>query len=302
MQDSWIRAARSVLEEEQIRMDEPMSAHTTFRIGGPADLFLEPRKEQVGPLLAALRKTDIPLMILGNGSDLLVGDKGIRGAVIHIGNEMDQIGINGEQIEAQAGAPLSRVARQAQRAGLSGMEALSGIPGSLGGAVMMNAGAYGSTMEDVIASVEVLTEGGEIRNYSLGEMHFSYRHSRIREEGSVVLSAVLRLKRGEAGEIDAVMTDLTRRRTLKQPLEMASAGSTFKRPQGYFAGKLIQDAGLRGYRVGQAQVSEKHCGFVVNRGGASAAEVRQLMADVQAKVKEKFGVDLEPEVRFVGEF
>ena len=302
MRDSWMRAAASVLEEKQIRVDEPMSAHTSFRIGGPADLFLEPRKDQLPPLLAALKETKVPLMILGNGSNLLVGDKGIRGAVIHIGNSMNQIRVSEDRIEAEAGALLVRVARQAQRAGLSGMESLSGIPGSLGGAIMMNAGAYGGTMADVLASVELLTEEGEIRNYSLEEMDFSYRHSRVRDEGGIVLSAILQLTRGDAGEIDAAMADLTRRRTARQPLEMASAGSAFKRPEGYFAGKLIQDAGLRGYRVGQAQVSEKHCGFVVNLGGASAAEVRQLMEDVRARVKEKFHVDLEPEVRFVGEF
>ena len=302
MQESWIEAAGRVLEEKQIRRDEPMAAHTTFRIGGPADLFLEPRSDQVAPLLAALREAGAPLLVIGNGSDLLVGDRGIRGAVIQIGEHMAEITVREEEIKAQAGALLTRVAGQARMAGLSGMEALAGIPGSLGGAVMMNAGAYGGSMADVVASVEVLTEDGQVRNFSSEEMHFSYRHSRIAEEGGIVLSAVLRLSPGDREEIGALMEELTRRRREKQPLNMPSAGSRFKRPRGYFAGKLIQDAGLRGYRVGQAQVSEKHCGFVVNLGGASAAEVRQLMEDVRARVKEKFHVDLEPEVRFVGEF
>lgn len=302
MQESWIEAAGRVLEEKQIRRDEPMAAHTTFRIGGPADLFLEPRSDQVAPLLAALREAGAPLLVIGNGSDLLVGDRGIRGAVIQIGENMAEITVREEEIKAQAGALLSRIAGQARMAGLSGMEALAGIPGSLGGAVMMNAGAYGGAMADVVASVEVLTEDGQVRNFSSEEMHFSYRHSRISEEGGIVLSAVLRLSPGDREEIGALMEELTRRRREKQPLNMPSAGSSFKRPQGYFAGKLIQDAGLRGYRVGQAQVSEKHCGFIVNRGGATAAEVRQLMEEVRAKVKEQFGVDLEPEVRFVGEF
>ena len=289
--------------EENVLTDELMSRHTTFRIGGPADFFVTPeKKEQIGQIIELCRGRNIPYYIVGNGSNLLVGDRGYRGVIIQVFKKMNQIRAEGEKIYAQAGALLSKVAAAALEASLTGLEFASGIPGTLGGALRMNAGAYGGEMKQVTESAQVLTPDGEILVIPVDELGMSYRTSVISRNDYVVLEAVLKLHRGSQEEIRACMEELKEKRVSKQPLEYGSAGSTFKRPEGYFAGKLIEDAGLRGFRVGDAQVSEKHCGFVINRGAATAAEVVQLMDQVRMRVKEKFGVDLEPEVKRIGEF
>lgn len=281
---------------------EPMSRHTTFRTGGPADLLVQPKAEQIAPILEVCRNEEIPWTVIGNGSNLLVGDGGIRGVVLEIGKQMSDVVIEGTVITAGAGAMLSSIASRAAAAELTGMEFASGIPGSLGGAVVMNAGAYGGEMKDILQKVTVLTPDGTVQTLSVKELELSYRHSIIPEKGYLVISAVLKLQAGNADEIQSIMDDLKEKRVSKQPLEYPSAGSTFKRPEGYFAGKLIQDAGLRGFRVGGAQVSEKHCGFIINRDQATSTDICQLMQQVSEIVYEKFGVRLEPEVKKIGEF
>lgn len=292
----------TALPELQVLKDEPMSRHTTFRIGGPADYFVCPDREQIAEVLAVAKKCGMAITVIGNGSNLLVGDKGIRGLVVEIGSAMNQIMVDKNHITAGAGALLSQVAVKAAAAELGGMEFAAGIPGSVGGAVTMNAGAYGGEMKDILRTVTVLTPEGELKTLDVSEMDLSYRHSCVPEQQYIVLEAEIELGYKPEEEIRAQMEELRNKRIEKQPLEYPSAGSTFKRPEGYFAGKLIMDAGLRGYRVGDAQVSEKHCGFVINRKNASAQEVRQLMQDVQDKVKAQFGVMLEPEVKMLGEF
>ena len=280
-----------------------MKKHTTFRLGGAADYFLSPEKaEQVAELIHICREENISYFILGNGSNLLVSDRGYRGTVIQIFKNMNDIRVEGTKIVAGAGALLSKVANEAAAAGLGGMEFAAGIPGSIGGAVTMNAGAYGGEMKDILESVKVIDPEGMMHTLSVEELDLSYRHSCIMEKGGIVVEATIKLEKKPEEEIRAQMADLRNRRVEKQPLEYPSAGSTFKRPEGYFAGKLIMDAGLRGYTVGGAQVSEKHCGFVINHANATAADVRQLMQDVKEKVKEQFGVELEPEVKMIGEF
>lgn len=292
----------TALPELQVLKDEPMSRHTTFRIGGPADYFVCPDREQIAAVLAVAKKCGMAITVIGNGSNLLVGDKGIRGLVVEIGSAMNQIMVDKNHITAGAGALLSQVAAKAAAAELGGMEFAAGIPGSVGGAVTMNAGAYGGEMKDILRTVTVLTPEGELKTLDVSEMDLSYRHSCVPEQQYIVLEAEIELGYKPEEEIRAQMEELRNKRIEKQPLEYPSAGSTFKRPEGYFAGKLIMDAGLRGYRVGDAQVSEKHCGFVINRKNASAQEVCQLMQDVQDKVKAQFGVMLEPEVKMLGEF
>ncbi|MBS5195974.1 MAG: UDP-N-acetylmuramate dehydrogenase [Clostridiales bacterium] len=293
----------NLLGEGNVLTDELMSSHTTFRIGGAADYFLLPTEgTQIKGIFEICREEGIPCFILGNGSNLLVSDKGYRGAVIQMYRNMNKIETEGTVIRAQAGALLSAVAAEAKNHSLTGFEFAGGIPGTLGGAVTMNAGAYGGEMKDVLKSVTVADREGNIRKLSAEELNLGYRTSIVKTAGYLVLEAEISLKEGNPEEIKALMKDLTERRTSKQPLEFPSAGSTFKRPEGYFAGKLIMDSGLRGYRVGGAQVSEKHCGFVINAGGATAADVRALIRDVQNTVYEKFGVMLEPEVRFLGDF
>lgn len=280
-----------------------MSRHTTFRIGGAADYFLLPScAKEIKGIFQICKKEEIPCFVLGNGSNLLVSDKGYRGAVIQIYRNMNKIQTEGTVIRAQAGALLSAVAAEAKNRSLTGFEFAGGIPGTLGGAVTMNAGAYGGEMKDVLKTATVLDNEGNIRKLSPDELLLGYRTSVIKTAGYLVLEAELSLKEGRQEEIKALMKELTEKRTSKQPLEFPSAGSTFKRPEGYFAGKLIMDSGLRGYRVGGAQVSEKHCGFVINAGGATAEDVRRLIQDVQKTVYEKFDVMLEPEVRFLGDF
>ena len=294
---------QKMLGEAKVLVNEPMASHTTFRIGGPADYFVMPETvEELANVLKVCKEENVPYFILGNGSNLLVGDKGFRGVVIQLYKNFDGLSIEGTKITAKSGAMLIRVAKEAGKAGLTGLEFASGIPGTIGGAMVMNAGAYGGEMKDVVTSVTVLTKDGDIKILSGDEMNFRYRGSVIEDEGYIVLEAVMELKEGNLEEIQARIDELSVQRRTKQPIEYPSAGSTFKRPEGYFAGKLIQDAELRGYQVGGAQVSEKHCGFVINAGGATAADVMQLMQDVSDKVQEQFGVTLEPEVKRIGEF
>ena len=291
------------LGSDNVKLQEPMSKHTTFRIGGPADFYLCPHStKEVQQTVQICKEENLPYFILGNGSNLLVSDKGYRGAIIRLWKNFSDISVKDCCITAKAGALLSKVAAEALEEGLTGMEFASGIPGTIGGAVFMNAGAYGGEMKDIIKEVKVLDDQGEVRVLSNEEMKLGYRTSIVKEKGYTVLSAVLQLKKGDVSVIRETMEDLKNRRTSKQPLDMPSAGSTFKRPEGYFAGKLIMDSGLRGFSVGGAQVSEKHCGFVVNKGGATAEDVTALIREVQRRVKEKFGVELETEVRFLGEF
>ncbi len=292
-----------IVGEERVRTDEPMKSHTTFRVGGPADFFVTPEtSEEVRAVIDMCRSEEIDCHIIGNGSNLLVSDRGVRGVVVQIAKAMNKIESNGEQIRAQAGALLSEVAAHALKDGLAGFEFAAGIPGTLGGACVMNAGAYGGEMKDVLYEVTVLTPQGEFLVLKEDELELGYRTSVVARKGYIVLEAVIRLKKGDEEEIRRQMEDLRDRRISKQPLEYPSAGSTFKRPEGYFAGKLIQDAGLRGYTFGGAQVSEKHCGFVVNRGDATAAEVAELMRRVADKVEEQFKIRLEPEVKRLGDF
>ena len=294
---------QKLLGEAKVLVQEPMASHTTFRIGGPADYFVMPETvEELAAVLKLCKEEQMPYFILGNGSNLLVGDKGFRGVVIQLYKNFDGIQIDGTKVTAKAGAMLIRVAKESGKAGLTGLEFASGIPGTIGGAMVMNAGAYGGEMKDVVTAVTVLTKEGDIKNLTGDEMNFRYRGSVVEDEGYIVLEAVMELKEGNLEEIQARIDELSIQRKTKQPIEYPSAGSTFKRPEGYFAGKLIQDAELRGYRVGGAQVSEKHCGFVINAGGATAADVMQLMQDVSDKVNAQFGVTLEPEVKRIGEF
>lgn len=292
-----------LLGEDRVFTEEAMSQHTTFKIGGPADYFLMPDKgEDVGRVIKICKEKEIPYFILGNGSNLLVGDGGYRGAVIQIYRNMSSVTVEGNEITAQAGALLSAVAAAAKNASLTGFEFAGGIPGTIGGAVVMNAGAYGGEMKDVLTEVTVMNAEGDIFTLPTEELELGYRTSIIKTAGYIVLEAKIRLKEGDPEVIRETMKDLTIRRTTKQPLEYPSAGSTFKRPEGYFAGKLIMDSGLAGYQVGGAQVSEKHCGFVINAGDATARDVRTLMDNVRDIVYKKYGVTLEPEVKFLGKF
>ena len=292
-----------LLGEDRVFTEEAMSQHTTFKIGGPADYFLMPDKgEDVGRVIKICKEKEIPYFILGNGSNLLVGDGGYRGAVIQIYRNMSSVTVEGNEITAQAGALLLAVAAKDKNASLTGFEFAGGIPGTIGGAVVMNAGAYGGEMKDVLTEVTVMNAEGDIFTLPTEELELGYRTSIIKTAGYIVLEAKIRLKEGDPEVIRETMKDLTIRRTTKQPLEYPSAGSTFKRPEGYFAGKLIMDSGLAGYQVGGAQVSEKHCGFVINAGDATARDVRTLMDNVRDIVYKKYGVTLEPEVKFLGEF
>ena len=319
MNQTFVKSVTEQLPQLSLMQDEPMKKHTTFRIGGPADYYAEPDVSQISKLIEIAKACDMPVAVIGNGSNLLVGDKGIRGLVIGIGKGLSAIEVteavaqqstaqdftaqgNGHVITAGAGAILAAVAAKAAEASLSGLEFASGIPGSVGGAVVMNAGAYGGEIKDVLIDATVLTAEGELRIVTRDELDLSYRHSIVPEKGYIVLSARFRLSPKPQDEIKAYMAELRAKRVEKQPLEYPSAGSTFKRPEGYFAGKLIMDAGLRGYSVGDAQVSGKHCGFVVNKGEATAADVLTLIKDVQETVLKQFGVKLEPEVKMIGEF
>lgn len=295
-------ALANFLESENIeyRQNEPMRAHTTFKIGGEADIFIIPASPAA--LISAVKKCtelEITYSILGNGSNLLVSDGGIEGAVISLAG-INGISAEGEKITCGAGAMLSSVCLKALSLSLTGLEFAYGIPGTAGGALYMNAGAYGGQMADVIESAECLTASGEIKTLKKEDMRLGYRSSVFKKGGLIIISLTLALKKGDKAEIKAEMDELLNRRKQKQPLEYPSAGSTFKRPEGYFAGALIEKNGLKGLSVGGAQVSEKHAGFVINRGGATAADVKALIGKIQKKVFENDGVMLEPEVIFTG--
>ena len=303
LREEIIKRLEQTVESDQFLREEPMKKHITFRVGGPAACFLTPStKEQIREILHICQEEKTPYFILGNGSNLLVSDQGFDGVVLQVYKNMNQMAVEGEHLRVQAGALLSATARKALEAGLTGMEFAAGIPGTMGGAAVMNAGAYGGEMKDILESVTVLTPEGEQKELKNEELQLGYRTSVVKEKGYIVLEAVLSLKKGDPEAIKSRMDELKEQRVTKQPLEYPSAGSTFKRPEGYFAGKLIQDAGLRGYQVGGAQVSEKHCGFVINKENATAKDVVDLIHDVQRIVYEKFQVQLETEVKFLGEF
>ena len=292
---------RSIVGEEDVLTDEPLSEHTTFEIGGPADLYVMPEDiDELRDVIDLCREKDLPFFVLGRGSDLLVSDEGYRGVIVGLADGLTGVDVDEKEMTCEAGVTLKEAAEMAGELGLTGLEFACGIPGTGGGACFMNAGAYDGCMADVIESVRVITPEGDVRQYGVDELDFGYRQSRIREEGLIVLSATFKLHHGDPEDIRAKMDDLTARREEKQPLDKPSAGSTFKRPEGYFAGKLISDAGLRGYQVGGAAVSTKHAGFVVNLGGATAADVRAVIEHVQDEVERQYGVRLEPEVRFLG--
>lgn len=294
---------RSLAAPEHILFKEPMAKHTTFRVGGPANIMvLIENEEQLQKIAAYLYRLGEPYFVIGNGSNLLVGDKGYEGVVLKMTEGMNRITVEGETIHVQAGALLSRTAAEAAKHGLSGLEFAAGIPGSIGGAIVMNAGAYDGEMSNVVECVTVLNEQGESMVLDCDTMDFGYRTSIIKNRKYIVTEAVLKLAKGDRTQIHAKMEELNAKRREKQPLEYASAGSTFKRPEGYYAGKLIMDAGLRGFRIGGAQVSEKHCGFIINVGNATAADINELIAEVQEKVKAQFHVELEPEIVQLGEF
>lgn len=302
LNQDFIREAGLLLGQEQFFVNEPMSKHTTFNIGGPADYLLFPSNmEQLSKIFVLLKNYDIPHTILGNGSNVLVLDKGIRGAVIKMHAPMSYKQCEGNRIVAGAGAYLKHVSQFAAENGLTGMEFACGIPGSLGGAVFMNAGAYDGEMAKIVVQVKTVTHNGKILTYERDELDFGYRHSVFQHNGQAICEIVLELAPGDKESIQAKIDDFTQRRESKQPLEMPSAGSTFKRPQGYFAGTLIDETGLKGLQVGGAQISTKHAGFVVNSGNATAADVLNLIKEVQERVYAKNGIRLFPEVRIIGE-
>lgn len=289
---------------ENVKFNEEMKNHTTFKIGGPADIFISAQSaDEIRAVLNYCAQNNQPCMIMGNGSNMLVGDKGVRGVVLQVGNKISGCRIEGDTVYAEAGILMSALAKKILAAELTGFEFASGIPGTLGGGIYMNAGAYGGELKDIIEEVTYIdADSGKIRTAAAGELGFGYRRSMFAEGQYVILSCKMKLKKGRADEISALMAEYTKRRNDKQPISMPSAGSTFKRPEGYFAGKLIQDAGLMGCSAGGAQVSEKHAGFIVNTGGATAKDVLDLIKHVQKTVMDKFGVQLEPEVRLVGEW
>ncbi|MBE0068516.1 UDP-N-acetylmuramate dehydrogenase [Thermoanaerobacterium thermosaccharolyticum] len=296
-----VETLKKAISEENIYINEPMSRHTSFRIGGPADVFVIPQnREELINVLDIIRNENIPYFILGNGTNVIVSDRGIRGVVIKL-TAIRKISVEGEYIVSETGALLSAIANTALDNELTGFEFASGIPGTLGGAVTMNAGAYGTEIKDVIEKVEVIDENGNIYEIKNGNMKFAYRSSAIQLDNLIALKAWIHLKKGNYNDIRAKMDELNGLRKKKQPLEYPSAGSVFKRPEGYYAGKLIQDAGLQGYTIGGAQVSEKHCGFIVNKGDATAEDVINLIRCIQKTVKDRFGVDLHTEVKIIGE-
>lgn len=300
---NFVRACQAFIEPNRFRLDEPMKLHTTFKIGGPADCLIFPASmEETEKVLALVNEYKLPLTILGNGSNVLVQDKGIRGVVVKFARPMAKIRHEGTRIIAGAGALLKDVSEAAAQSSLTGLEFACGIPGSIGGAIFMNAGAYDGEMKNVADTVRTVDRAGNIHTYSRDELDLGYRHSRFQDNGEAIVEVELCLEPGDSKAIRAKMDDFTQRRESKQPLEMPSAGSTFKRPKGYFAGTLIQETGLKGLQVGGAQVSTKHAGFVVNAtGNATAADVRGLIHEVQQRVYQKHGVMLHPEVRIIGE-
>ena len=292
----------NILAKENIKENEPMKNHISFKTGGCARYFVTPEcSDEVIAVIDALKKEKVPYTVIGNGSNLLFSDKGFDGAVVCIGKKMSSVSADGVSVTAQAGALLSRISSVATANSLTGFEFASGIPGSLGGALVMNAGAYGGEMKDVVRTTTYVDASGKIKTISSEEHQFGYRKS-VFKNGDVILSSVIELKKGDIEEIKAKCEELNTRRREKQPLEYPSAGSTFKRPEGHFASKLIDDASLRGYRVGGAMVSEKHCGFVINYDNATSMDIFNLMKEIKRTVYDKFGVVLEPEVRLIGDF
>ncbi|MCR4807389.1 MAG: UDP-N-acetylmuramate dehydrogenase [Lachnospiraceae bacterium] len=302
MKQSTIRALKDILSEGDLLVDEKMSAHTSFRVGGPADAFITPRNdEQIVECIKVLRNEKEKYFIMGNGTNLLVSDDGYRGCVIQLYKNYGEVSIFGNNITAKAGAPLMRICNDAAKHGLSGLEFACGIPGTLGGAVTMNAGAYGAEMVKVVRIVRVLDLKYMMKSeYAASEMNFSYRHSLVKEEPLIVLEVEMELMKGDENIIRKRMDELKEQRALKQPIDVPCAGSTFKRPEGHYAGKLIEDAGLKGRILGGAQISDKHAGFIINTGNASAKDILKLMIDTQKTVYEKFHVKLEPEICFLG--
>ena len=293
----------AILGKQGVNESEPMSLHTTFKIGGNADWFLTPKSEtQLSEILKVLTKSKIDYFVLGNGSNLLVADKGFRGAVINTSKLMNKINVSNDKVYAESGAILTRVSNAALAAGLSGLEFASGIPGTVGGAVYMNAGAYEHEMKEVIESVRYMDVFGDIFEIPCSKCEFGYRTSVFAKNDSIVIGCTFKLAKDNPDDIKARISDYTHRRVSKQPLEKPSAGSTFKRPVGYFAGGLIEQANLKGYSIGGAQVSEKHAGFIVNTGNATAKDVIELIEYVKDIVYVKYGVMLEPEVKMIGEF
>lgn len=286
----------------KLLINEEMKNHTTFEIGGPVDLMVIPEtEEQVKEAVSICRAEKLPYLIIGNGSNLLIKDGGIRGVVIKLNDGFNKIEVEGNRIYAQAGALLNAVSRVAMEESLAGLEFATGIPGALGGAMTMNAGAYGGEMKDVVESVRILDKTGKVKELSNGEMDFRYRGSKVADNSLIVLEVVFKLEVGNKDEIKLKINDLTEKRTSKQPLKYPSGGSTFKRPEGYYAGKLIDDSGLRGLRYGGAEVSKKHCGFVINAKDASCQDVLRLVEVIKKTVKDTFGVSLEREIKLIGE-
>lgn len=301
MNQNFYDKLNNVIAKDSILIDEPMSRHTTFRVGGPADFFVTPKaKEEVRDVIRICKEAGMPYYIIGNGSNLLVSDAGYRGVVVQIYKEMNEVKVEGDLVKAQAGALLSGIAAKALGAELSGFEFASGIPGTIGGACVMNAGAYGGEMKDVLESVTVLTGEGKIIELGRNELELGYRTSVIAKKGYIVLGAVLKLERGDGEKIKTYMDELKEKRVTKQPLEYPSAGSTFKRPEGHFAGQLIDEAGLRGYQCGGAQISVKHAGFVINTGNATAEDVVNVITHAQEEVLKRNNIKLETEVKRLG--
>ncbi len=312
MNKDWYNKLRTIFNEDNIKIEEPLKEYTSFKIGGSADFLVTPSNiEELVSTTKLCKDMMIPYYVIGNGSNLLVGDKGYHGVIIHISPSLSDFeveklrvtqGIEYYQVIAESGVLLSDLASQIANCELTGFEFASGIPGSLGGALTMNAGAYGGEMKDCVTSAKVIDEHGEIITLNLKELELGYRTSAIQKRGLVVLSVEFQFAKGEKEAIISTMDELAKKRQEKQPLELPSAGSAFKRPEGHFAGKLIMDAGLRGYRVGDIMISTKHCGFVVNVGEGSAKDVKAVLSHVDNTVFEKYGVHLEPEVRFLGDF
>lgn len=292
----------NIIDQNDIKLDEPMKKHISFKVGGPADILVRPRtEEQLREVMDLIKEENIPYLIIGNGSNLLIKDGGIRGVVIELSDNFNKFQIEGNKMTVQSGVLLSIVGRAALNEELKGFEFAAGIPGTLGGALTMNAGAYGGEMKDIVKTVRVMDLKGEIIELTNEQMEFEYRKSIVSRKEYIVLSAEIELEKGNYDEIKAVMVDFTQRRVTKQPLSLPSAGSTFKRPVGHFAGKLIEDSGLRGITLRGAQISDKHCGFVVNLGDAKAKDILDLMYVVKSTVYAKFGVMLEEEVKILGE-
>lgn len=300
MKQSLYSQLVAIVGEPYVKEKEPMSRYTTFHVGGCAEFLVLPETiEQIKEIIQLAKKEEVPYLLLGNGSNMLVSDQGVSGIVIRF-QRFQKMEVNGEEITAQAGVSLALLGKTACKHSLTGLEFAAGIPGTLGGAIRMNAGAYGGEMKDVVTEVTVLMEDGVVAELPADQLGFAYRKSVVEEKNYVVLEVKMKLQQGNEDEIRNYMDQLSKQRREKQPLEYASAGSTFKRPEGHFAGKLIQDAGLRGFAIGDAMVSEKHCGFVINRKNATAKEIVDVMKYVQKEVKDKFDVLLEPEVRFIG--